>query len=81
MGLGDSSYSKFNFAAKRLHKRLLQLGANSLLRPHYADDQHEYGYDSVAIQWIDEVLKVVTTFFMLPLRAFLREHEIRLKEK
>lgn len=27
VGLGDSSYSKFNFASKRLHKRLMQLGA------------------------------------------------------
>ena len=31
VGLGDSSYSKFNFVAKRLHKRLIQLGATSLL--------------------------------------------------
>ena len=31
VGLGDSSYSKFNFVAKRLHKRLIQLGATPLL--------------------------------------------------
>lgn len=31
LGLGDSSYSKFNFAGKKLHKRLMQLGATPLL--------------------------------------------------
>lgn len=31
LGLGDSSYAKFNFVAKRLHKRLLQLSARNLL--------------------------------------------------
>lgn len=31
LGFGDSSYEKFNFAAKKLHKRLMQLGASPLL--------------------------------------------------
>jgi sulfite reductase alpha subunit-like flavoprotein len=31
LGLGDSSYTKFNYVAKRLYKRLLQLSANSIL--------------------------------------------------
>lgn len=31
LGLGDSSYAKFNFVSKKLHKRLLQLGAEPLL--------------------------------------------------
>lgn len=31
LALGDSSYSKFNFVGKKLHKRLLQLGAMPLL--------------------------------------------------
>lgn len=31
LGLGDSSYSKYNFVAKRLNKRLLNLGGNLLM--------------------------------------------------
>lgn len=31
LGLGDSSYAKFNFVGKKLHKRLVQLGATPLL--------------------------------------------------
>lgn len=31
LGLGDSSYVKFNFAAKKLNKRLAQLGATCIL--------------------------------------------------
>jgi sulfite reductase alpha subunit-like flavoprotein len=42
--LGDSSYQKFNFAAKKLHKRLLQLGATALINPGLGDEQHELVY-------------------------------------
>lgn len=31
LGLGDSSYDKFNFVAKRLNKRLQQLGARPIV--------------------------------------------------
>ena len=31
LGLGDSSYKKYNFVAKKLFKRLLQLGASALV--------------------------------------------------
>lgn len=31
LGLGDSSYEKFNFVAKRLNKRLQQLGAQPII--------------------------------------------------
>ena len=59
VGLGDSSYMKyrkylyvylfiylfyrFNFVAKKLHRRLQQLGANIYLLPVYGDDQHDLG--------------------------------------
>ncbi|TKS84077.1 NADPH-dependent diflavin oxidoreductase 1 [Collichthys lucidus] len=52
LGLGDSSYPKFNFVAKKLHKRLLQLGASVLLPVGLADDQHDLGSDAVIDPWL-----------------------------
>ncbi|XP_074546850.1 NADPH-dependent diflavin oxidoreductase 1 [Halichoeres trimaculatus] len=52
LGLGDSSYPKFNFVAKKLHKRLVQLGASMLLPAGLADDQHDLGSDAVIDQWL-----------------------------
>ena len=57
IGLGDSSYLKqlvfqflfsyyiyrFNIVAKKLYRRLLQLGSYSVLPPVYSDCQHEFG--------------------------------------
>ncbi|CAJ1071062.1 NADPH-dependent diflavin oxidoreductase 1 [Xyrichtys novacula] len=52
LGLGDSSYPKFNFVAKKLHKRLEQLGASTLLPAGLADDQHDLGSDAVIDPWL-----------------------------
>ncbi|KAM6985413.1 NADPH-dependent diflavin oxidoreductase 1 [Aplochiton taeniatus] len=52
LGLGDSSYPKFNFVAKKLHKRMQQLGASVLLPVGLADDQHDLGPDGVVDPWI-----------------------------
>jgi len=52
LGLGDSSYAKFNFVAKKLFKRLVQLGATPLTEIFLADDQHELGPDAVIDQWL-----------------------------
>ncbi|XP_059486666.1 NADPH-dependent diflavin oxidoreductase 1 [Neocloeon triangulifer] len=51
LGLGDSSYAKFNFVAKRLNKRLAQLGGDSILAVGLGDDQHELGPDAVVGPW------------------------------
>ncbi|CAL8276339.1 unnamed protein product [Merluccius merluccius] len=51
LGHGDSSYPKFNFVAKKLHKRLQQLGASLLLSVGLADDQHDLGADAVIDPW------------------------------
>ncbi|XP_053682767.1 NADPH-dependent diflavin oxidoreductase 1 [Sabethes cyaneus] len=52
LGLGDSRYPKFNYVAKRLHKRLVQLGGNALLSVGLCDDQHDLGYGAVFMPWI-----------------------------
>lgn len=52
LGLGDSRYPKFNYVAKRLHKRLLQLGASALLPVGLCDDQHDLGYGAVFMPWM-----------------------------
>ncbi|PAV76443.1 hypothetical protein WR25_11607 isoform E [Diploscapter pachys] len=55
LGLGDSSYQKFNFAGKRLFRRLEQLGARMLTQLGLADDQHEIGIDGALIPWKEAV--------------------------
>ncbi len=52
-GLGDSSYPKFNYAAKRLHRRLLQLGSTALVDLGLADDQDDLGIDQALGPWLD----------------------------
>ncbi|KAH8301111.1 hypothetical protein KR018_001825 [Drosophila ironensis] len=51
LGLGDSSYPKFNFAAKKLSKRLINLGATALCPVGLCDDQHDYGHLGVSLSW------------------------------
>jgi len=47
VGLCDSSYPKFNLAARKLHKRLQQLGADPLLDLCEADEQDEEGTEGI----------------------------------
>ncbi|CAD6193871.1 unnamed protein product [Caenorhabditis auriculariae] len=51
LGLGDSSYQKYNFAGKKIYRRLLQLGAQMMAPLGLADDQHEIGIDGALIPW------------------------------
>nr|Q6NRG5.1 RecName: Full=NADPH-dependent diflavin oxidoreductase 1; AltName: Full=NADPH-dependent FMN and FAD-containing oxidoreductase [Xenopus laevis]AAH70785.1 Ndor1 protein [Xenopus laevis] len=69
LGLGDSSYPKFNFIAKKLHKRLNQLGACPLLPAALGDDQHELGPDAVVDPWLKDLWSKVLSMF--PLRPGL----------
>lgn len=66
LGLGDSSYVKFNFAAKRLNKRLAQLGGQSLIPIGLGDDQHDLGYDATVDPWIDLLFGKLLEVFPLP---------------
>ncbi|CAH8491324.1 unnamed protein product [Schistosoma rodhaini] len=81
LGLGDSSYPMFNFVAKKLYRRLLQLGATPLcteIRPHQdceesenlslglADEQSELGINEVLRYWIPALWDNVMKLFGVP---------------
>lgn len=42
-GIGDSSYERFCWAGKKLHRRLLTLGARDIVERVDADEQHYLG--------------------------------------
>lgn len=63
LGLGDSSYPKFNFAAKRLNRRLLSLGATQLLEPGLCDDQHDLGPDAVFVPWVQQLTAQLASIY------------------
>ncbi|CAH0555397.1 unnamed protein product [Brassicogethes aeneus] len=66
LGLGDSSYAKYNFVAKRLHKRILQLGGNPILPLGLGDDQHDLGYDATVDPWIEQLWEKLLISYPLP---------------
>jgi len=54
-GFGDSGYVKFNAAAKRLDRRLADLGGHRVLPLGTGNDQHALGYDAALAPWIEEL--------------------------
>ncbi|XP_078382662.1 NADPH-dependent diflavin oxidoreductase 1-like isoform X2 [Oculina patagonica] len=66
LGLGDSSYPKFNFIAKKMNKRLIQLGGTELQSLGLADDQHELGPDAVVDPWLKQLWERVLRLHPLP---------------
>ncbi|XP_042768989.1 NADPH-dependent diflavin oxidoreductase 1 isoform X4 [Panthera leo] len=66
LGLGDSSYAKFNFVAKKLHRRLLQLGGSALLPACLGDDQHELGPDAAIDPWLHDLWEKVLGLYPVP---------------
>nr|XP_005908713.1 PREDICTED: NADPH-dependent diflavin oxidoreductase 1 [Bos mutus] len=71
LGLGDSSYAKFNFVAKKLHRRLLQLGGSALLPMCLGDDQHELGPDAAIDPWLQDLWEKVLGPHPVPLNLDL----------
>ena len=63
LGLGDSSYVKYNFAAKKLNRRLAQLGGTELLPIGLADDQHDLGIDATVSPWVQKLWDIIRTTF------------------
>lgn len=50
-GLGDSSYPKFNWAIKKLHNRMLQLGAVEFSKRAEGDEMSSQGIDGYYIEF------------------------------
>ncbi|CEM00764.1 unnamed protein product [Vitrella brassicaformis CCMP3155] len=65
-GLGDSHYRQFNYAARRLHKRLLQLGAHEFYRIGLGDDQHDFGFEGELDPWMEGLWEALLAIHPIP---------------
>ena len=65
-GLGDSTYLKFNWAVKKLHKRVLQLGGREVCLRGEGDEQHPEGIDSTFLPWLKALLERLLEMWPLP---------------
>nr|XP_039265010.1 NADPH-dependent diflavin oxidoreductase 1-like isoform X1 [Styela clava] len=66
LGLGDSSYAKYNFIAKKLDRRIQQLGGKKLVDIGLADDQHEWGADATVDPWVTGMWTSLLEMYPLP---------------
>ncbi|EPR77955.1 NADPH cytochrome P450 Reductase, partial [Spraguea lophii 42_110] len=55
-GLGDSSFSKYNYASKKLYNILKRLDVNMVLERGEGDDQDRNGYKDGLDPWIEELI-------------------------
>jgi len=65
-GLGDSSYSCYNFVGKKLYRRLLALGAHALIDRGEGDDQHPLGLEAGLEPWLETLWRTLLRLYPLP---------------
>ncbi|KAI0132236.1 hypothetical protein BJ170DRAFT_236897 [Xylariales sp. AK1849] len=65
-GLGDSSYTKYNWAVRKLHKRIQQLGAVEFYPRGEADERHEDGIDGTFPPWSISLRSHLLSEYPLP---------------
>ena len=65
-GLGDSSYPKFCYAAKRLHRRMEQLGSKAIAPIGLGDDQDGLGIEHALGPWLASLWSVLDACLPLP---------------
>lgn len=56
LGLGDSSYSRYNYAIRKLHARLTQLGCSELSTRCEADEMSPQGVDGYYQEWESQLI-------------------------
>ncbi|GAA5911939.1 NAPDH-dependent diflavin reductase [Sporobolomyces salmoneus] len=66
-GLGDSSYPKYNWVAKKFTRRMHTLGAREVVERGEGDDQNEFGVESTFPQWSNKLFERLQTIFPPPL--------------
>ncbi|KAI5477463.1 NADPH-dependent diflavin oxidoreductase 1 [Pseudohyphozyma bogoriensis] len=62
-GLGDSSYGKYNWVAKKMSRRLDSLGASAVAERGEGDDQNEWGIESTFPKWLDGFYQAIDPLF------------------
>ncbi|KAH9999199.1 riboflavin synthase domain-like protein [Russula compacta] len=65
-GLGDSSYEKFCWPAKKLSRRLEYLGATAACPRAEGDTQHTLGTDGAFEPWVSSLTNALLRLFPLP---------------
>lgn len=88
-GLGDSGYQKFNFVAKKLDRRLLDLGATPIIQRGLGDDQHPSGYEAALDPWMISLWNMLNNInpkyfpngpeFLIPYENFMAEPKVRIQ--
>ncbi|KAI5306325.1 NAPDH-dependent diflavin reductase [Ascosphaera pollenicola] len=63
---GGGDMEMFNFAARKLRKRILQLGAEVFFKHGEADEQHSEGNDATFIPWSQDLRQALLDAFPLP---------------
>ncbi|KAH7924413.1 riboflavin synthase domain-like protein [Leucogyrophana mollusca] len=65
-GLGDTSYEKFCWPAKKLSRRMQSLGGREICERGEGDEQHQLGIDGALDPWIDSLQDTLLALHPLP---------------
>ncbi|SPO06019.1 related to Probable NADPH reductase TAH18 [Cephalotrichum gorgonifer] len=65
-GLGDTSYPRFNWAARKLVRRLEQLGAREDFPSGEADERHPDGLEGLYLRWSTKLQDYLSTTYPIP---------------
>ncbi|KAL5479059.1 TAH18_1 [Sanghuangporus weigelae] len=76
-GLGDSAYEKFCWAAKKLSRRLLSLGAQEICARGEGDEQHPLGAEGALDVWIPQVFSALEALLPPPLDGTTEDPDVQ----